>query len=388
MKILLLTSRFPYPLEKGDKLRAFYQIKYLSQYFEIVLCAINPCLPTTKQLKALQPFCKQIYVLKQSKFNGFLNIALAVVKNMPFQVAFFYSKKNYNRIQQIIALEKPDAIYCQLIRTAEYVKHIQNIPKTIDYMDAMSIGLKRRFENAIWWQKFALKIEYLRVKNYETNIFNFFENKLIISEQDRQFIHHAKNQEINVIPNGIDTNFFKPINCKKTHQILFVGNMQYFPNIQAVLFLVNKVLPIVYQYLPNVKVLIAGASPTSEIIKLNSEKVSVTGFVPDIRTCYATSELFVAPMQLGSGLQNKLLEAMAMGIPCITSTICNNALQAPNNCIVIANNALEYAKSIVELLNNSKKSIEMAENAKYWVIKNYDWQHFAGRLNKIISINA
>ena len=145
MRIFILLSRIPYPLEKGDKLRAFHQIKELSKNNEIILCALNPLTNVDKQkaFSTLQPYCRSINFLDLPLSGRIINVARAFLSHLPLQAGYFYNSKASREIKRLIEEYKPDHIYCQLIRTAEYVKNFP-VKKTIDYQDVFSFGMKRR----------------------------------------------------------------------------------------------------------------------------------------------------------------------------------------------------------------------------------------------------
>jgi len=384
MKIFVLLPRVPYPLEKGDKLRAFNHIKYLSAHNEIHLCALNDTVIHPEAINALTPFCKSIHILNLPKRIIFINLLKTLFNGNPFQVGYFFNKKNFKKIEKLIDDIKPERIFCQLIRVSEYVKN-KKIKKTIDYQDVFSKGIERRIVSSSFYMKPLLRMEYKRLLKYEAYIFDFFENKIIISYPDRELIPHAKKDKIIVIPNGVDTNFFKPRFCEKEFALLFTGNMGYMPNIISAVFLVRNILPSIIKKYPEIKLLIAGANPSSAVCSLKSDNVMVTGWVKDIREYYIKSKIFIAPMQLGTGLQNKLLEAMAMHLPCITSPLVNSALGALNNQeILIGNSPYEYASHIFSLLENEDKSSYIGNNGYKFVIKNYNWEKINEQLNRII----
>ena len=180
MKILVLLSRIPYPLDKGDKLRAYHQIKNLSKNHKIYLIALNESKAHPDAYENLKKYCSHIKFIKLSRFRIYLNIFLCFFQNKPFQIAYFYSKKVQKQINGVIDDFKPDHIYCQLIRMAEYAKH-SDIPKTLDYMDALSKGIKRRIETSELYLRWILKMEGKRVMRYEHHIFKHFDFKTIIS---------------------------------------------------------------------------------------------------------------------------------------------------------------------------------------------------------------
>ena len=384
MKIFVLLPRVPYPLEKGDKLRAFNQVKYLSAHNEIHLCALNDSIVHPGAVNFLKPFCKSIHILSLPEMDRLFSLIRTIFNGRPFQVGYFYNKKNRKKIKNLIDEIKPDRIYCQLIRVAEYVKGYET-KKTIDYQDVFSKGIERRISFAPFYMKPLLRVEYKRLLKYEVEVFGFFDNKTIISYPDREQILHPEKEKIVVIPNGVDTNFYKPLVREKEFDLLFTGNMGYEPNINSVTFLVEKILPLIVKKYPKIKLLVAGANPSLHVCSLRSDNVTVTGWVKDMRECYAKSRIFIAPMQIGTGLQNKLLEAMAMQLPCITSILANKALGASNDDeILTGNSPEEYASHIFSLLGDEEKTKRIGMQGYQFVLKNYNWESINEKLNKLI----
>ncbi len=386
MKLFVILSRVPYPLEKGDKLRAFNQIKELSKKHQIVLFALNDTKLDEKAMIELKKYCVAISIVKFSKFTIFFNLVRAFFNGKPLQVGYFYFNKAQKKVDELIAIHKPDHIYCQLIRTSEYIKKYAPIPKTLDYMDVFSKGMERRKSTEPFYMKPFLAMEYRRLKKYESKMFVYFNNKTIISEQDKSFIDHPQKNDIVVVPNGVDVSYFKPIVHKKEFDLLFNGNMNYPPNIESVEYLVEKVMPYVWHKFPNTRLLISGASPNQAVLDLASDRIVVSGWVDDIRLNFAKSKILVAPMQISIGLQNKLLEAMAMQLPCITSSLANNALGAkPGEQILVADTPEQYARHIIDLLQNESKAKQIAMNGYQFVVDSFNWQSTTAILEKLIT---
>ncbi len=384
MKLFVLLSRVPYPLEKGDKLRAFNHIRYLSKFHEIHLFCINDSdlHPNAKEI--LSQFCKSVTVVRLSKINIYVGLIRALFNGLPFQIGFFYHPFIKRKILGKIAEINPDHIFCQLIRVTEYVKDL-NIPKTLDYQDVFSKGAERMSSKASFLMKPMLKMEAKRVEKYESDIFSYFNNKIIISEPDREAINHPENKKIIVVPNGVDADFFFPYSLPKEYDILFTGNMAYSPNINSVEYLAHYILPELQKTIPGIKILIAGASPDKKVQKLASDNIIVTGWVENIRDCYAKSRIFVAPMQIGTGLQNKLLEAMAMKLPCVTSGLANNALNAVEDKeILIGYSPEDYAAKIIRLLQDGESYKKIAECGYEFVHRNYNWEIQIEKLHQMI----
>lgn len=369
-KIVYFTSRFPYPLTKGDRLRAYYQIRELSKTHDVYLISTNENEPSQESIEKLKMYCKEIHVFKLSKIKILFSLFYAFFSTKPFQVAYFFQYSISQKISRLLREISPDHLFCQLIRGSEYVKNYHDCPKTIDYMDAMSKGMERRYESSRVFYKLIFKIESKRLKEYERKIFDYFEYHLIISEQDKKFIFHPNFKNIQVIPNGIDESFFSPFLIEKENDVVFVGNLSYEPNIQATEYLYKHI----HKNLPTLKIQITGANPSKRILKFQEDNFRVTGYVEDIRSAYSSGKIFVAPMFIGTGLQNKLLEAMAQGIPCITTSLANNALGAENKKeILLANSETEFIELISSVLLNKNKYTEIQANARKYVYQNFSW---------------
>ncbi len=384
MKIFILLPRIPFPLEKGDKLRAFNQIKQLAKHNEIVLCALNDNAKVNEQdaFRALQPYCQSINFIRFNKLQILLGLVRAFFKGLPMQCGYFYNRKAAKKVNALIAKHKPDILYGQLLRVAEYIRH-KEIPKAIDYQDIFSYGMKRRADIASFITRPIYNMEYHRLARYEAAIFDDFDVRTIISEPDRKLFPHEKRDEILIIPNGVDHDFFKPMEREKKYDLVFTGNMSYPPNVNAVEYLANEILPIVWKSRPETTLYIAGATPDPKVKKAASDKIIVSGWLDDIRDAYAQSRVFIAPMRIGTGLQNKLLEAMSMRLPAITSPLANASLGAkPNEEILIGSNAQEMAQHIITLLTDTQKAEQIAQAGFDFTNRVYDWGRATERLEE------
>ena len=385
MKLLVVLSRVPWPLDKGDKLRAYHQIKELSVNHQIELIALNDKSLHPDALNELSNYCSKIHILSLSKWGIAWNILKAFFQGKPLQIGYFYNSGVHRKISKIIQEFHPEAIYAQLVRVAEYVRY-ESGAKVLDYQDALSAGLKRREEREKGLKRWLFAFEYKRLSKYEAAIFPDFKHTTIITPQDRDLIQHSQRAKIVVVPNGVDMQFFHPLQDEKVYDMVFTGNMNYPPNVMAAKFLVNDILPIVQQQKANANLLIAGASPHPSVRALASKSVTISGWVDDIRVAYAASKVFVAPMQIGTGLQNKLLEAMAMKIPSVTSDLANNALHAEIDReikVAPAQDKETFAKHILDLLDNENMATQQAEAAYKFILNNYSWKSSVEILQKL-----
>lgn len=391
-KLVILLSRFPYPLEKGDKLRAYYQIKELSEHFSIFLFCTTDKKVEPENLNELKSYCAEINVYTLTKFGLLYSLIRALLQKGSIQVAYFYRFSIKKSIERKLSEINPDLIYCQLVRVSEYVKNYHNCPKVLDYMDVLSVGMQRRIKTSPLLIKWFFKREYNALKSYESTVFDYFEAHTIISEQDRSDIHHPNQKKIQIVKNGVDNRFFEVGKEKvpKKYDILFCGNMSYPPNIEAAMYLAKQVVPALEKNGIACKILIAGANPTDTIKQLSSPSITVSGWMDDIREAYRSSSIFVAPMFIGTGLQNKLLEAMASGLPCVTTALANNALGGKDGeNIHLAENIVGFVEKITLLKENGIIFNSTTTNGQKFVEQEYTWykqnKNLIGLLESLLS---
>jgi sugar transferase (PEP-CTERM/EpsH1 system associated) len=387
LNILFLVSRVPYPLEKGDKLRAFHHLRLLSEKHSVTLVALadQPVHPEAKAI--LGHYCKDIHIISLPRISRLLNLVAVLFNGKPFSSGYFYRRAAQRMIERTIEQVNPDHIYCQLTRVCEYVLNIKDVRKTLDYQDAFAKGFERRVDREPFFLRWLVRMEHDRLSRYEALVFDHFDNAVIISAQDREYINHPNRDQIVIVPNGVDMDYFQPQQVDTDYDLVFAGNMAYPPNVEAVLFLANEILPRVAKAFPRVKLLVAGATPTTRVQALESENIHVSGWVDDIRDSYARAKIFIAPMLIGTGLQNKLLEAMAMRLPCITSQLANNALGATHKRnILVCATAQQYADAILHLLDNPEFANELSEAGHEFVKQNYGWREATRPLLDLIEL--
>jgi sugar transferase (PEP-CTERM/EpsH1 system associated) len=384
MRLLVILPRFPYPIEKGDKLRAYHQLRILSLHHQIHLVALSHQKVDDQDKAKVSPYCETIDIVRTGWLCMGFNLLKVLLSGLPFQVGYYYSAKARKQVDMVVKSFKPEHIYCQLLRTAEY-GYSYNIPATLDYQDVFSKGVERRMPKVKGVMKYLLRMEYKRLLRYERAIFDKFDHKTIISVPDREQIPHPDRGEIVVVPNGVDHAYFKPMDKPVTHELVFTGNMGYPPNINCAVYLGEQVLPLIHKILPGVRLMIAGATPHAKVKALASEHITVTGWVDDMRECYAGAKIFLAPMLMGTGLQNKLLEAMSMQLPCITSTLCNLALKAEAGAeILIGDSPDQVAEQVLLLLQNQEFANKVARAGYDFVHQHYGWEGATQGLLKVI----
>ena len=384
MKILVVLPRFPYPLEKGDKLRAFNQIKQLSRRNDIYLFCVSHVKVLPQHMKAVEPYCKEICLVRSPKLVNYKNVLRNYLCTKSLQLGYWDSLKVRKRFKSFAKKMMPDVIYSQMLRTMPWVSRLP-YPKVMDFQDALSLNTERRMEHAHGLWRYILHFEFKMLRSSEYNAFKIFDALTIISEQDSDAIPHKRNGDIHVIPNGVDFDYFKPMDKAKAYEVVFCGNMRYEPNVRAAKYLAEEIMPLVWRACPEARLLLAGACPKSHVAGLAGERVTVVGSPADIRECYAAAKIFAAPMLTGSGLQNKLLEAMSMRLPCVTTSIANDPLGAEvGREVLVGDTAEEFAAHLVSLLQGETQRDLLAAAGYEFVHAHYSWENSCDELESIL----
>jgi len=380
-KIAVILSRFPFPLDKGDKLRAYHQIGYLARFHDVYLYTLCEEKPTQVHVDALLPLCKEMHTYILNRAEILRQTSLAYIKKIPIQVGYFYSSSIHKKIHSSLLSLQPDSVYCQLSRTALYGKDLP-FRKIIDFQDAFSTNYERIQQNFTGIKKYFYARESRCMRDFEIKMTDWFDACTIISQFDKDNIQITPNRIV-VVSNGVDTAHFQSTQHVKKYDILFSGHLGYVPNKNAVQFLVEKIAPLLLKRDPSIQIAIVGSSG-NELKKYETANIHIHGWVEDIRDAYNAARIFVAPLFTGAGLQNKLLEAMSMGLPCITTSVTNASLLAnENKDVLIANNEVEFVEKIIYLLKNKSLQEEFAINGRKFVQENFSWDNANEKLLRL-----
>ncbi|RLC74407.1 MAG: hypothetical protein DRI61_16685 [Chloroflexi bacterium] len=386
MNILFITPRFPYPFDRGDKIRPFYFAKTLSKKYNIYLASFLDKKDKAKIDDTLLKIFKEIEILPLHEIYSYSNMLWGLFSLRPLQVSYFQSREMEGMIKKIIRKKKIDVIYAFHIRITPYVKDIKSCYKILDYTDSVSLFIDRVRKKSNFFLKPVLFYEWLTVKRYETYISKYFDEYWFISEVDKNAVKGLDRAKTFIVPNGIDFQYFSHNDqIKKENALIFVGYMSV-ESVKAILYFYKKIWPEIKKEISDVKFYIVGANPPANIKKLAEidKDIIVTGFVEDLRDYYAKASILVAPMVVVVGVQNKILEAMAMGLPVVTTSFGNEGINARHGEeIFIADKPEEFGKYVIDLLKNKKLREQIGKNARKFVIKNFSWEKVNERIEQI-----
>ncbi len=387
MRILFLTSRLPYPPDRGDRLRAFNFIKRLSREHELTLISFSPRESRDKHLAALKPYCRDIRVVPMGRFRPAVTVLGNLWRREPLQALYYRSAPMKRLIDMTLAANTFDVAYVHLFRMAPYLAARSDLYRIVDLTDIISLEVARSlpYRRLIW--KLIYSFEKPRMERYERLVPGMFNETWLISEADHKVLAPAcPRANIRVIGNGVDTEISPPDDRPfQPNSLLFIGHLRVFHNVDAVTHLVRDVLPLVWQQIPDCTLKIVGADPSPQVRKLGQHPaVEVTGFVPNLSSVLNQAAVFVAPLRFAAGVQNKVLEAMAAARPVITSSLVNAGLGArPDQELLIADTAEATAGQIVTLLQNRQLQMKIGQAAKRFVRRAYSWDDVAQRVHEI-----
>lgn len=372
MRLLVLLPRFPYPLDKGDKLRAWFQLRELAKRHEITLCALTHEDVSEASMAAVSPLCRRIEVVRLGVLESALGVAQSALAGEPFQAGYFYSPRAHRTLERLVAEARPDHAYFQLVRTARYARGL-DVPLTIDFMDAFSWSTRRIAEHDRGLTGVIRSAEASRLVDFEARVLERTSRGAIISAQDRDRLSSPRRNGMMVVPNGVDLDAFQPRAAEPRYDMLFVGHMSYPPNVAAAHTLAREVLPLVQKEIPGATLRIAGTHPTPAVLRLRSDSVEVTGWVDDMPGCYASARVFVAPILLGAGMPNKVLQALAMGLPVVSTPDVSSAIEGSDEVLRVGSSSAELAAHVVELLRNPARAKQLGEAGRALAESRYRW---------------
>jgi sugar transferase (PEP-CTERM/EpsH1 system associated) len=391
VKILYLAHRLPYPPNKGEKIRTFHQVQQLAGRHTIHLCSFVDDSRDLPGVAKLREHCASVEVVYRGQARSVLLAAGALLKRSPFSVSLFYRKALAEKVTQKAATERFDCIVASSSSMAQYACLVPDVPKILDFidMDSEKWGLyaeHRRFPLSLIY-----RVEAERLAKYEDEMARVFDHSIVISEEERRvFQKRVSDRPVAVISNGVDFEYFSPSRIvsggNSQPSIVFTGVMDYFPNVDAVQFFCGEVFCRVRDLVPNAHFYIVGRNPTRQVNELGKKtNVIVTGTVPDVRPYLVQATVSVAPFRLARGVQNKVLEAMAMGVPVVGTPEAFKGISAiEQNGVRIADNPRFFAQQVATFLQGASLRREAGLQARRYVERHHRWEDQGAKLERLL----
>lgn len=389
MKILYVCHRFPFPPKRGGKIRPFNMIRHFSaQGHQVTVCSLSRSAGEAVEGEGIATHCHHYEMAAVKNPIQVIRMVARLPLLTPSSMGFFYSPSLKQRINALLAKEKYDLIFVHCSSVAQYVEDVQGIPKILDFGDMDS----QKWLEYANYKPFPLSLGYrlegTKMEMAEKRLARKFDLCTATTRAEWETLEsYGSAHKTDWFPNGVDANFFKPDGGGYDADTLsFIGRMDYYPNQECMFDFCRNTLPLIQAKRPSAKLLIVGADPSPAVRKLGElPGVTVTGSVPDVRPYILRSAAMVAPLNIARGTQNKILEAMAMGVPVVTSPAGAGGVDAIHDeHFLVGSNPAEYAEACLQLMQDADTRARYSTAGRERMLSNHDWEASMRRLDGIV----
>ncbi len=405
MKLLILTPQLPYPPHQGTTIRNFNIIKHLAPRHTITLVSFG----TAEELAHAEPLralCQQIEIAPYPTRSLVQRAWTTLASSLPDMAWRLKSDAMHALVERVLREEPFDVVQIEGIEMARYAMHPKthsNLKIIFDDHNAEYVLQRTAFESDArnpkrWHAALYSLIQWKKLERYERTVCRYAHHIVACSQTDAQLLSTLTptltlHSSLSIIPNGVDTEYFVPSDavCAKPNAefgMVFVGKMDFRPNIDAMTWFVDDILPRIRTAIPFAHIVIVGQKPVPRIQALAQKPgVAITGWVPDTRPFVADAAVYVVPLRMGSGTRLKVLEAMAMGKAIVSTTRGAEGIEyTPNQHLIIADTPDAFARAVTELLRNPARRRELGRNARALVESTYDWRAIIPQFDQVYAL--
>ena len=379
MRILYLLPFIPWPV----RVRSSNFLPRLAERHQIDLVCVGTNSPHEPTLRILREKCSSVHLLGHSRTRAMLGALSVLPGRTPMRMGYCRSPRVQQQVRRIIAERRPDLVYLERWRTLSYLPADCRLPLVCDPTDSMTLYNRRLRDAGVWWERIVGGVEYARFLDYEAALARRADATIFCSRLDLETVRErAAEANLVLVPNGVDTRRFfrKQAREESADTIVFTGNFDYAPNRHACQFFLNEVFPRIREAVPQARFVVVG-NGADRRLPHGQSGVELHGFVPDVREYVARAAVAVAPITLGTGVSNKLLEAFSTGTAVVSTRIAAGDLPiADGEHLFLADDAPTFASRVVELLRDPSLRAHMAENGRRLVESAYDWEIITARL--------
>ena len=401
MNILWISQNIPYPPKTGVLQRNYNLIREASRYGDITLLAVykENIIPgkfdLTLAKNELGKFCKRIEIvhlpIESSKFTLYMTALKSLFTKDPFSVNWIKCKEMTNAIRILTSENDYDLIHYDTISLAAFHHLSGNTTKVLNHHNIESHLIQRRTQvenNPI--KRLYYHLEGIKLQRYEAEVCPKFDMNFTVSELDKiRLLDLAPGTKAEVIANGVDTEYFKSSeNKEKPGNLIMVSGMNWFPNRDAVIYMCEEIWPLIAKKLPNITWTVVGACPPQQLLDLakDDDRITVTGFVDDVRPYLEESHIYLCPMRDGGGTRLKILDALAMGKAIIATTMAFEGISTtPEHNVLVADTPIEFVNQIERLMNDDNLLETLKVESRKFVIDNYSWEVIGKSLETVYS---
>lgn len=374
----------------GDRIKPYNLLKHLAKSHNVHLVTFfQGGTPPKTYIKEITELGINLDYIPLYPIDAGLKTIKSFFNRLPLEIAYYTQSSFKKVVNELLKTKKFDLAFAFFMRTAEYLKDV-NIKKILIAEDCRTLYQYRSYkESKNLLQKSVRWWEYNKLKKYEPITTSYFDITTCVTDVDIEALRNLNsNAQYRLLTNGVDINkFVPPIDNSKRSYILFTGKLDLWANILMIKTIINEIFPIIKQQVPDIELKIVGSHPLPQIINMckSDEKIELIADVPEMIPYLQSAKLFLHPHSGGSGIQNKLLEAMACGCPVVTTPTGIQGIDAKNgNDVLIGSNPLELAKHCVEILSNQELADKISKNARELIVNTHSWEIVFRDLDAII----
>ena len=355
----------------------------------VTLLALQPPGDDGEALPQLRQWCQAVYTVPHKRTQTLMNGLMALPGQLPVQAAYSRSPAFAETARQVLAKHPFDVVHLEHLRGAVLAESLANLPVVFDSVDSISLLFGKVLQDAPSLKsRLMAMLDLERTRRFEGHLTDRFKQVAVTSEADRQALIElgSDGERVTVVSNGVDLDYFKPMDvARRPLRLVFTGKMSYHANIAAVEDLVHKIMPLVWKEQPTAELFIVGKDPSPAVAALAEiPQVTVTGSVPDLRPYLAEAAVALSTVRYGVGIQNKVLEAMAMGTAVVCSPQANSALKTRNGVdILVGDSPQASARHILDLLAAPARRDQIGAAGRKYVETFQTWDHAASSLERL-----
>lgn len=393
--LLLLTHRIPYPPNKGDKIRSYHLLRHLARHYQVYLGCFVDDEADWQHVPTLRQWCADVCAVGLNPHLAKLRSTAGLLTGDALSLPYYRSGELNRWVEGTVARYGISRMVAFSSPVAQYLESYTQASRVIDFVDVDSDKWAQYAASKRWPMSWVYRREARTLLAYERRIAAMFDASVFVSEQEATLFRSlapASAGRIGAMLNGVDSDYFSPEReypnpYRPAEQALvFTGAMDYWANVEAVCWFAEQVFPTLYAANPEVRFYIVGSRPAKQVQLLSEQAgVVVTGAVPDVRPYLAHAAVAVAPLRIARGVQNKVLEAMAMAKPVVVTSQALDGIQAePGSELLLARDPAEFASHITDLLGGSAQAVQLSVAARQRVMSDYSWDSKFAAIDQVL----
>ncbi len=387
-KVLVLSARLPYPLDSGGRIRAYHVLRTLAGHFQATLLALSGNETASGYSDEIEKLGVRVVTIGNPRIDRPAGVADAVrnlTSPLPLTVAKYTCSLMEKAVEGFMA-DGFDVIHCEQLHMAVYAAgRFPGVPKVLDAHNVESQIAERyaRQEGNIMKKAF-LSNNYRKMLRFEKRAASSFDLILAVSSNDRENLaSYGGGERVKLLENGVDLEYFHPQHQSGGKHLVFVGSMDWLPNVDGMLYFLGDIYPLIQAVLPDVKLSIVGKNPPETLVRASAAlpSVRITGTVDDVRPYVADAAVFIVPLRFGGGTRLKILEAFAMGRPVVSTSLGCEGIEGQNGKhLIIADTPQQFSDAVIRLLSNEGLRNELSSNARRLAEEIYSWDVIGSKL--------